>query len=97
MSCIRLSPTCTRQRQGASDALTSLGYRENFGNLSFFKFKSLACGQVAGDKGVLELSDFVIPMREGEAAYRLRDAAFLAELDIAVTQTTTEHVVRLWL
>ena len=43
---------------------------------------------------MLELSDFVIPMREGEAAYRLRDAAFLAELDIAVTQRTTEHVVR---
>ena len=36
----------------------------------------------------------MIPMREGEAAYRLRDAAFLAELDIAVTQSTTEHVVR---
>ena len=53
-----------------------------------------ACGQVAGDKGVLELSDFVIPAREGEGAYRLRDAAFLAELDIAVTQRTTEHRVR---
>ena len=46
---------------------------------------------------MLELSDFVIPMREGEAAYRLRDAAFLAELDIAVTQRTTEHMVRLGL
>ena len=57
----------------------------------------MACSQVAGDKGVLELFDFVIPMREGEAAYRLRDAAFLAELDIAVTQRTTEHVVRLGL
>lgn len=43
---------------------------------------------------MLELSDFVIPMREGEAAYSLRDAAFLAELDIAVTQRTTEHRVR---
>ena len=49
---------------------------------------------MAGDKGVLELSDFVIPVREGAGAYRLRDAAFLAELDIAVTQRTTEHRVR---
>ena len=52
------------------------------------------CGQVAGDKGVLELSDFVIPVHEGAGSYRLRDAAFLAELDIAVTQRTTEHRVR---
>lgn len=37
------------------------------------------------------MSDFVIPMREDVGAYRLRNDAFLAELDIAVTQSTTEH------
>ena len=43
---------------------------------------------------MLELSDFVIPMREGAGAYRLRDAAFTAELGTAVVQRTTEHRVR---
>ena len=41
------------------------------------------------------MSDFVIPMREEMGAYRVRNDAFLAELDIAVTQSTTEHQARL--
>ena len=41
------------------------------------------------------MSDFVIPMREDVGAYRLRNDAFLAELDIAVTQSTTEHQARM--